>query len=224
MDKKGERLLMNEELIEFVKEGRKAGRPLAEIAATLTGAGWSDSLVRETLSKFVESDFPVAVPRPVAFASPRLAALNIFHFVMLYTSVYNIIAVLFTFLDYYIPDGLGRMMGYYYSSYHSIGEVLRDNIAALIVCVPFVILSHTALAAAVQATQQRIAQMRIRFVYTTLVFGALSLVSTACCIVYYFLAGELGIRVAIKFLILAAVTAWIYLFYRTDIKEAEEKA
>lgn len=215
---------MNEELIEFVKEGRKAGRPLAEIAATLARAGWDDTLVRETLSRFVDSDFPVAVPRPVVFVSPRLTALNVFHFLMLYTSVYNVIAVLFTLLDYYIPDGLGRMMGYYYSSYQTIGEVLRDNIAVLVVCVPLVILSHGALAAAIRATQQRIPQIRIRFVYTTLVFGALSLVSTASCIVYYFLAGEMGIRIAIKFFILAAATSWIYFFYRVDIKEAEEKA
>jgi Domain of unknown function (DUF5671) len=212
---------MNDDLIEFVKEAKKAGRSLFEVGEVLRRSGWDEAQVNETLSRFVEGDLPVAIPRPIPFASPRLVALTIFHFLMLYSAVYNVIAVLFTMLDYYIPDGLGRMQGFYYSLHLTIGEALRDNLSVLAICVPLAIVSQKAITAAMRGAQQRIPRIRLRFIYATLLFGALALTCNAASLVYYLLAGELGVRIVLKFLILAGAVTWVYVVYRLEIQETE---
>ena len=97
--------------IDFVKDCCKAGKSHNEIKAVLLETGWSTEQVDDVLGRFVDRTFPIAIPRPIDFASPRLVFLNIFYFLVLYLSNYSLVATLFTFLDQYLPDGLGRIAG-----------------------------------------------------------------------------------------------------------------
>ncbi len=92
---------MPEALIDFVKDCYKAGKTHNEIRNVLKEAGWADEQIDEALGRFVDRAFPVAIPKSIVFASPRLVFLNIFYFLVLYLSIYNVVAMLFTFLDHY---------------------------------------------------------------------------------------------------------------------------
>lgn len=214
---------MTDVLIDFIKDAHKAGKTHSEIRNVLKETGWADEQINEALSRFVDRSFPVAIPRPVIFASPRLVFLNIFYFLVLYLAIYDVVALLFTFLDYYLPDGLGRMHGAFYS-HRSIGEAIRWYLATIVCSVPLVWWSGRVIARAIRETQQRIPRIRLKLIYLTMFIGACVMLSTAVSFIYYFLSGELGLRFLIKVAILSALTIGLFSYYRVEIKQTEIEA
>jgi hypothetical protein len=220
--KKGTKI-MSDTLLDFVKDCYKAGKSHSEIRAVLLETGWAIEQVDDALSRYVNRSFPVAIPKPIVFASPRLVFLNIFYFLVLYLSIYDVVAILFTFLDYYLPDGLGRRAGIFYSS-SSIGEAMRIYLATIICCVPLVWWSSRIISKAMEETKQRIPRIRLKLIYLTMFIGACVMLSNAICFIYYFLSGELGLRFIIKVAILSALTLGLFTFYRLEIVQTEIKA
>jgi len=214
---------MTDSLVDFVKDCCKAGKSHSEIRTVLLESGWSTEQVNDVMDRFVDKSFPIAIPRPIVFASPRLVFLNIFYFLVLYLSIYNVVATLFTFLDHYLPDGLGRMAGAFYSS-RSIGEAIRGNLATIICCVPLVWWSSKVISRAMKETKQRIPRTRLKLIYLTMFIGACVMLGNAICFIYYFLSGELGLRFIIKVANLSALTLGLFAFYRFEIKQTETKA
>lgn len=210
---------MTDILIDFVKDCYKAGKSHAEIRAVLTETGWSPDQINDVLLRYVDRSFPVAIPRPLVFSSPRLVFLNIFHFLVLYISIYSVATTLFTFLDYYLPDGLGRMRGSF-----SIGEAIRWKLAAIISCVPLVWWSDRIISIAMDQTKQAIPQIRLQLIYLTMFIGACVVLGNAICFIYYFLSGELGLRFIIKVGIITLLTLGVFSFYRVEIKQMETNA
>jgi hypothetical protein len=214
---------MTDSLIEFIKDSYKVGKTHTDIRAVLLQTGWAKEQVDEALDRFVDHPFPVAIPRSVVFASPRLIFLNIFYFLVLYLSIYNVVATLFTFLDHYLPDGLGRTNGAFYSR-TSIGESIRWYLAMIVCCVPLVWWSNRVITNAIAETKQRIPQMRLRLIYLTMFIGACVLLGNAICLIYYFLSGELGLRFTIKVSILTFLILGLHAYYRVEIKQTEKEA
>ena len=60
------------ELLLFVREALSAGRSREDIAVALRGADCPDDQVQAALSRFAEVSFPVPVPRPRVYLSPRV--------------------------------------------------------------------------------------------------------------------------------------------------------
>ncbi len=69
---------MSESLIEFVKDCTRAGKTHSEIREVLLESSWAKEQIDESLGRFVDRNFPVAIPKAMVFASPRLVFLNIF--------------------------------------------------------------------------------------------------------------------------------------------------
>lgn len=214
---------MSHTLVEFIKDSCRAGKTHDDIRSVLKEGGWPDEEVEGALRKFVDRDYPVAIPKPVIFASPRLIFLNLFHFVVLYLATYDVIALLFTFLDYYMPDGLGRMQGAFYSS-HPIGEAMRTNLAIVICTVPLVWLTSVVINRAIRSSKQPIPRIRLNLIYLTLFIGACVMLGNGVCFVNYFLSGELGARFLIKVAILTATTLGFFFYYKYETQEAEARA
>ncbi len=214
---------MNEELANFVRDSLSAGREIDEISEVLRDAGWESAQVEMALSRYHLRPFPVPIPKPRPYASPRLAFLNLFHFVVAYVTVWNVVDLLFTFLDYYLPDGLGRMQGMF-RSYSPISEAIRGNLATIICAVPLVFWTNKLIDIASTKRKQAIPRIRLVFIYLTLFIGGCVMLGSATCLVYYFLSGELGVRFLIKVAILGTLTLGSYLFYRVETKATEEQA
>lgn len=214
---------MSEILGEFIKDACKAGKSHSEIRAVLKECGWAESQIDDALAAFVDLPFPVAIPRAIVFASPRLVFLNIFYFLVLYLSIYNVVAILFTFLDYHLPDGLGRFQGAW-RSYRPIGESIRWYLATIVCCVPLVWWSNRIVIRAMDETKQRIPRVRLKLIYLTMFIGACVLLGNAMCLIYYYLSGELSLRFAIKVAILTLLVSGIYVYYKVEIKQSESSA
>ena len=208
-------------LVDFIKDARHAGKTTAEIREVLADSGWSREQVDESLAHFVDRDFPVAIPRPVVFASPRLAFMNLFHFVCLYMSCLTLIFLLFTLLDYYLPDGLGRQAGIFYSSYRPLFDSIRGYLSVILVSVPLTIWTHLQLGQAMREAKQRVPRIRLILIGCTMFIGACVMLGNFTCLVNYLLNGELGIRFLIKVGILTGMFAAIRAFYRIEVKHTE---
>ncbi|MGE0753816.1 MAG: DUF5671 domain-containing protein [Alphaproteobacteria bacterium] len=213
----------NSVLIDFIRDAFRAGKNRQETHAALKEAGWQEEELNACWARFHEMNFPVPVPRPTVYASPRLTTLNIFYFVVLYISIYSVMSILFTFLDYHFPDGLGRMAGTYYST-RPIGDSIKGYLAAIIVAAPLVWLTSRALQKISAAIGQSIPVMRLRLLNLTLFIAAITILCNGISFVYYFLSGELSIRFVIKVIALSVLCTGLYYYFRPEMKSNEEKA
>ena len=214
---------MSQVLTDFIKDAYRAGKNRQEIDAALREAGWREEELRDCWRRFSDTPFPVPVPRPTVYASPRLTTLNLFYFVVLYITLYSTVAIIFTFLDYHLPDGLGRSAGAYYSS-RPIGDSIRGYLAAVLVSVPLVWLTQRNLQKIMNRIGQSIPVMRLRLLNLTLFISAVVMLCNFICFVYYFLSGELGIRFVIKVIVLSALCFGLYHYFKPEIQSNEQKA
>lgn len=215
---------MSRELDDFVREATLAKQTREEIAEALTSAGWPESTVRETMARFhFKESFPLAVPRPGTFASPRISVLNVFSFILLYTIVYVSVDILFTILDHYLPDGLGRYgYGYYYAA--DLASAIRNNFAILIVAIPAFWGIERARQKCAERLRQAMPRLRLWLINLTSLIGWVTLFCVTCGAVHYFLEGELGLRFLLKLAIIALVVCGSNLYYRLEVRKAEETA
>lgn len=213
---------MPKDLDAFVREATLAKQSREKITEALSAAGWPQATIRETMERyhFAES-FPVAVPRPGTFASPRISVLNVFSFILLYTIIYVSLAILFTILDHYLPDGLGRYgYGYYYAA--DLASAIRGEFAVLIVAVPALMGIERARKKDTERLRQTMPRLRLWLINLTSLIGWITLFCVTCGAVHYFLEGELGIRFVLKLAIVALVVLGSNLYYRLEVRKAEE--
>ena len=215
--------MSNQVLTEFIKDAFKAGKSKADTHAALRAAGWREDELSDCWARFHDSNFPVPVPRPTVYASPRLTTLNIFYFVVLYITIWCAMAIIFTFLDYHLPDGLGRKAGAFYST-RPIGTEIRGYLAAIIVSAPLVWVTSRTLQKISAAIGQSIPAMRLRLLNLTLFIAAITILCNGISFVYYFLSGELSIRFVIKVCLLSGLCWGLYNYFRPEMKANEEKA
>jgi hypothetical protein len=214
---------MAQALTDFIKDAYRAGKTRQDIHAVLKEAGWREEQLQEAWNKYRDIPFPVPVPVPTAYASPRLTAVNLFYFVVLYTAIYATVAILFTFLDYHLPDIVNQRAGY--SGYSApIGEAIRGYLSALIVSVPLVALSQHLSQKMMAASRQFIPGIRLKLLNLTLFIAAVITLCDFISVVYYFLSGELSLRFAIKATILLFLCVGLYYYFKPEMQANENKA
>ncbi len=92
----------NSKLDLFIQESIKHGKSFEEIKRVLLEAGWQKHQIRSGLETYYLTKYPIAVPKPKPFISPRLFFLYLLYFLMLYLVVYNTVSLLFICLNYYL--------------------------------------------------------------------------------------------------------------------------
>ncbi|QQR68605.1 MAG: hypothetical protein IPI58_07080 [Alphaproteobacteria bacterium] len=201
-----------------------AGLSEDKIAEALAAAGWPQTAIKETMARYhFQPSFPLAVPRPGTFSSPRISVLNVFSFALLYTIIHASVSILFTILDRYLPDGLGQYgRGYYYST--DLAAAIRDQFAILIVALPSFFGIERARQKNAKRLRQAMPRLRLWLINLTSLLGWSVLFCMACGTVYYFLDGELGVRFLLKLAILAMIVLGSNLYYRLEVRKAEESA
>jgi len=211
-----------DELEDFIKLAVAKGEPLTRIESVLLEAGWDAERVNSVVGRYVNVDFPVPVPRPRAFVSARLFFMHVFYFILLYLVTYNAISILFTALDHYLPDGLGRYRGTYWSN--NLGRSIQDNLSILIVAAPLLVLTRRVIGGAQEKSGQAIPRIRLTLAYFTMFIGTLVIFGTACSAVYYLLRGEIGLRFLVKAVILFGLCAGMFLHYRLELTHDEQRS
>ena len=203
------------EIDEFIREALKIGKKRPEIEAVLQEAGWQNEQIARAFKAYSDVDFPIPVPKPRIFVSPKLFFLNLFYFIVLYLNIFNVIDILFDIIEYYLPSH------YTYPSYNF---YIQSNISVLILSLPLFYYISKFLSNMTQKTGHFVPRIRLVMIYFSMFIGACILLGSACSLIYYVLIWELDIAFVLKILILCLTSLGFHFYFKNEIKENEAEA
>lgn len=206
-----------DDLTPFVRDALARGVPRPEIEAALLEAGWPREQVARGLAAYAEIDFPVPVPRPRAYLSPREAFLYLVLFTTLFLAVFNLGGALFDLIERAVPDPAE-------TRYHG-DTSLRWHLAYLIVSFPvFLFLTWRQGRELQRDPTKRASRVRKWLTYLTLFVAAGFIVGDLVALVFHFLEGELTLRFLSKVLVVALLAGTTFGYYLWDLRRDEEEA
>jgi hypothetical protein len=201
----------------FVKEALARGLPREKISNALLKAGWPAEQTVTALARYADVDFPVPVPRPRLYLSPREAFMYLVQFSTLYTSAYQLGSLLFVLINRAFPDDLLREGSIDYTR-----QSLRWSISSLMVAFPVFVLTASAISRGVaRDPAKRSSQVRKWLTYLTLFIAATVLVGDVTMLIYSVLGGELTVRFLLKTLTVGSIAGAIFGYYLWDLRQDE---
>ncbi len=216
-------MAVNEELVGFVREAlsRKVSR--LEIEQALQRGGWTKEQTRAALDAWVDTDFPLPVPRARPYLSAREAFQYLVLFATLYTSAYYLGDLVFDFINLAFPDPSWLTGGYAYDDYAR--ESIRWSVAALIVAFPVFLYTSWLTGRAIDRDPvKRASKIRRWLTYLTLFIAATALIGDVTTLVYNLLGGELTLRFALKVLTVGLIAGTAFTYYLRDLRVDEEES
>ena len=207
------------ELMLFVREALTRGASRDEIGQVLREAGWRPDEINDALARYADVSFPVPVPRPKPSPSARDAFLYLVLFLTLYISAFNIGALLFQFVDLWVPDPLQDR-----ESYGDPAESIRFAVASVVISFPIFLLLSRMLQRAYRADpERRGSPVRLWLTYITLFFAAATIIGDLIALVSGLLSGGLTPRFLLKVLSVAAVAGTIFGYYLWELRHDDRK-
>jgi hypothetical protein len=216
-------MAVNEELVGFVREALARKVPRAEIEQALLRGGWTKEQMRAALDAFVDTDFPLPVPRARPYLSAREAFQYMVLFATLYTSAYYLGSLLFDFINLSFPDPSWVTDGFAYDEYAR--ESIRWSVSALIVAFPvFLYTSWLTSRAIALDPVKRSSKIRRWLTYLTMFIAATVLIGDVTTLVYNLLGGELTVRFVLKVLTVALIAGTAFTYYLRDLRLDEQQS
>jgi hypothetical protein len=213
---------MNAELQSFVRDSLARGLSRDTIREQLNRAGWRPEEIEAALAAWAESDFPVPVPRRRSYLSPREAFLYLVLFVTLYVTAFNVGALLFQFIERWLPDP--AMSPGYSGADRFNPRAVRDSIAALLIAYPvFLYLSAFIGRMLVREPEKRGSAVRKWLTYITLFVAALVILGDLTFVVARLLSGELAPRFMARTLVVFLIAAYVFGHYLSDLRKEEDE-
>jgi hypothetical protein len=207
---------MDSNLQSFVREALGRGLSRAAIREQLSAAGWRASEADAALAAYAESDFPVPVPKRRPYLPARVAFLHLVLFATLYTSAYNVGALLFLLLERWLPDA-ARPGG-------EIGAV-RGSVAGIVIAFPLFMLVGWLIARSfAREPEQRGSAVRKWLTYVTLFIASLVLIGDLIFLINTLLSGELPPRVLLKVAVVFLIAGVVFWHYLRELQLEESAA
>jgi hypothetical protein len=214
-------MAVHEELSGFVREALSRKVPRPEIEQALQRGGWTKEQTRAALDAFVDTDFPVPVPRARPYLSAREAFQYLVLFVTLYISAYYLANLVFEFINQVFPDPSESTADYYSELSR---EQIRWSVAALIVAFPvFLYTSWLTTRAIERDPVKRASVVRRWLTYFTLFVAATTLICDGTTLVYNLLSGELTVRFMLKVVTVALIAGTAFVYYLSDLRRDEQE-
>lgn len=211
---------MQGELQDFIKAALAKGRSRKEINEVLREAGWDEAERKEGLSAFLDTDFPIPVPRRKPYLSAREAFLYLLMFLTLYISAYHFGALIFQFINRWIPDPL---QSYGIAGYYDLRSV-RFSVASLIVAFPlFFWMSHLLRRTLVKHPEKRGSRVKKWLTYLTLFVSAGIMIGTVIAFLFDLLNGELTTRFVLKVFTMLFIAGVVFGYYLWDLRQEERE-
>ena len=203
----------------FVREALAKGASRHAIEATLAAAGWPAEQVHSALGAFAAVDFPVPVPKPRPYLSPRDAFLHLVLFATLYLSAWHLGSLLFDLVNRAFPDAADPA--------YAIGQgahSMRWSVASLVIAFPvFLFVARHLGRELARNPVKRLSPVRRWLTYLTLFVAATVLIGDMITLVYNVLGGELTARFALKVLIVAVIAGTVFGYYLLDLRREERE-
>lgn len=197
---------MNEKLHAFLRHARDKGLDYATIRTLLRAAGWKE---RDIASAIASDGLELPVPEPVGTRSARDAFLHLLTFALLYITVWGMIVLYFTYLDYLYPDPA-------WMDWHAEAplDVVRYAIAAIIVGFPlFLFLTAIGERAIPEDLDRQVHPVRKWLTYLTVFLAAAVILGDIITLLYYFLDGALTARFVLKAVVLLVIAQVVLSYY-----------
>lgn len=211
---------MPNELQAFVKDALTAGAPREEIRTNLRAAGWDKDEIEQTLDSYLDTDFPVPVPKRRPYLSAREAFLYLVMFLTLYISAFGFGSLLFDLVNRWIPDALNP---FYFSDPNPINSSIRNATAALIITAPIYLLLSRFLSRSVRNDpDKRGSKVRKWLTYLTLFVAAGIIIGDLITLLNNLLSGDLTARFVLKVLIVLVIAGAVFGYYLWDLRQDEQ--
>lgn len=208
----------DDELNGFVRDALTRGTPRAAVADALGRAGWEAHQVNGALAGYADIEFPIPVPRPRAYLSPREAFLYLVLFSTLYISAFNFGSLVFEFINQAFPDAADPRFQEWAT------WRIRWSVSSLIVSFPvFLFVSHVTRRDIVRDPRKRASRVRRWLTYLTMFVAAGVLIGDVTSLVYYLLGGELTIRFVLKAATVFAIAGTAFGYYLNDLRSDEQE-
>jgi len=197
---------------------KKISKP--DIRAELLKGGWDREEVDAVLNLFMESDFPIAVPRRKPSLSAREAFLYLVLFLTLYVSAISIGTLLFQFVNRWIPDPLQAAN----FSITGITSIIRNATASLTIAFPVFLLVSWILSRAMRRDPaKRSSGVRRWLTYITLFIAAGVMIGDLITLLNNVLSGDLTTQFILKVLIVLVIAGIIFGFYLWNLRQEEKE-
>jgi uncharacterized protein DUF5671 len=208
--------LIDQGVTRFIQNARQKGMDYATIRALLLSAGWKDKDVARALSEGLD----VPVPEPVRTSSPREAYVYLLIFTALYTMVISLIVLFFHYLDILFPDPAWEQWRF---SEESARSTIRWALVAMIVSSVVFFVLERYLVGEIRRNPAAIrSAVRKWLGYLTLFAASVTLMFDLIWLLYYFLEGELSIRIVCKVTALCIIVGTVFWYYLLALHPARE--
>lgn len=208
---------MQPEIHSFVKEALSRNIPRTDIKTALAKAGWQNDEIGSALDMYAEVEFAIPVPKRKPYLSAREAFIYLLLFVCLYLSAFNFGALLFNFINRWLPD-VTQYGGDDLSA-------IRFSVASLIVAFPLYLwLSSLMLKAIRKDNEKRSSKIRKWLTYVTLFVAAGVIIGDLITLLFNLLNGELTLRFVLKVLTVLLIAGLIFGYYLWDLRQEEKEA
>lgn len=152
-----------------------------------------------------------------AKASPWDVFIHLFALIALYASVYGALSILFQCVNAAFPT--------HNNSLTSIGDEIHYGAALLIIFFPGYLWAWRAVERdSMEHPAKRRMWVRTCSIYLTLFLAGLLALGDIATLVYYFLAGDLAIRLSLKVAAMLVITGGVLIFYRDALWREEPAA
>lgn len=204
----------------FVRDALAKGVSREAIDAALTAAGWTPEQTRDALDRYAQVEFPLPVPKPRPYLSPREAFFYLVLFATLYLSAYHLGSLLFDLINRAFPDPADAP----YAALN-LGPSMRWSVASLVIAFPvFLFVARYLGKELARSPVKRLSAVRRWLTYLTLFVAATVLIGDLITLVYNVLGGELSARFALKVLVVGVIAGTIFAYYLVDLRREERES
>jgi hypothetical protein len=197
---------MSEKLPTFIRHARTKGLDHGTIRTLLLAAGWKE---RDIAGGIVAEGLEMSVPEPAGKNTARDAFLYLLTFVALYITVWSVIVLFYTYLDYLYPDPAWGE-----ASVEAALDAVRYAIAAAIIAFPlFVLLSVILERAVLKDADSQVNPIRKLLTYLTLFLAAAITLGDVITLLFFFLDGALTTRFVLKAVVLLVIAEVVLSYY-----------
>lgn len=207
-------------LFQFIQDAKVAGKSHAEIREVLVSSGWPEEKVTQCLNHYSDVDFPVAVPKPIPYATPRLFFAHLFYFFLLYVSVFNFLDMSFSIINHFLPDDFEQRQYEQKWIMHSI----RYNFSALVVAIPLLWVINKRIRHWLKRPEVVVPRIRLILIHFTLFVGASCLLSSGIYLLSQLLGGTLPLPLILKIALSSFTLLLFYRYYAVELKSEEKSS
>lgn len=208
-----------QELEVFVRDALAAGAGRDAIEVALASAGWPPEQIRGALNAYADVAFPIPVPRPRPYLSPREAFLYLVLFATLYVAAYHLGSLLFDLINRAFPDPADPS-----HALSHLAQSMRWSVASVVIAFPvFLFVARHLGNELARNPVKRLSAVRRWLTYLTLFIAAAVLIGDMITLVYNVLGGELTTRFLLKVLVAAVIAGSIFGYYLQDLRREEKE-